>query len=183
MKQLFVVFVMLIGFTEGVHAASLPADLIVTGNSGAWEWVWVSPCAEVRENCSLIPGVEALYGFSAPTSDVQWTTSFTGYADLLAQFMDFTTTTPVARCAAPFFSQDFTECNIGDLQAGAVWHAPFLPATFVDNDAAELFWLRAAVATPPSVVSEPSTGLLMSIVACLFICTVWRAVPVQGRLL
>ena len=168
-----------------VHALPiLPQTLIVPGNSGAWEWVWIAPCAPPDGlGCSLKPGVEA-YGFSAPTTTAQWTESFTGYPGMFAAFIDFSL--PATICAAGYFSQEHTVCHAGDLQAGAIWRSPFAPPVFADfrtSPSAESFWVRAAATLPPPVVPVPVPeghgaivlGLGLSVVGCAVWCDARRS--------
>jgi hypothetical protein len=151
-------------------AGPLPESVIVT--RGAWEWVWVSPCAEeaIGESCSF--GTEH-YGFAAPDNDTQWIDSFTGYPDLLNAFTDPNNGVPILRCATPYFSQDYTDCHDGDLVMGAVRQAPYLPhPTGTDLRGifgAEVFWVRAST---PSPLPEPSSLLLLG--AGLLGLAAWR---------
>ena len=160
-------------------AGPLPDRLIVTGSSGAWEWVWVSPCAEeaVGKSCSF--GTEH-YGFAAPATDAQWTESFAGYSAMSNAFTDPNNGTPILRCATPYFSQDYTDCHDGDLAMGVVRQAPYVPpgvppgTDLRGSFGAEVFWVRASSSTPeqPSSLPEPSSLLLLG--AGLLGLAAWR---------
>lgn len=183
MKSLLFGILLSVLCVASVHALPiLPQDRIVTGTSGAWEWVWIAPCAPPDGfGCSLKPGVEA-YGFSAPTTTAQWTESFAGYLGMFNAFIDFTTR-PFAttRCSATFFSQEHTVCHAGDLQVGAIWLSPFAPPAFADfrtSPSAESFWVRAAATPQPVVPVVPASvpeghGIVLlmlglSVVGCAF---------------
>lgn len=166
-----------------VSLPPIPSNQIITGDSGAYQWVWIAPCAPPDgDGCSLKHGVEG-YGFGAPTTTAQWTESFTGYQDMYTSFINFNTLPfATALCSASLFSQEHTECSPGDLNAGAIWRSPFAPPVTADlrtSSSAESFWLRATpgfvppvvnppvvVVTPvdPVAVPEPSTALLLGIV-------------------
>ncbi len=162
-----------------LNGKELPTSLIVTGNNGAWEWAWVSPCTDdlAGRKCSF--GTEN-YGFAAPVSDAQWTNSFTDLPDLIGAFIDFTNLT--TKCAAPYFSQDYETCNTGDFNMGVIWQSPF-PSLVTDgtlgvdptqHPGAEVLWVRASGATPepPSSLPEPSSLLLLG--AGLLGLAAWR---------
>ena len=172
-------------------AAILPdglSDLIVTGKNRQWEWVWVSPCFDVDGGkCSFKDGVEA-YGFALPDSVTQWTDSFDGFRDgsnsMVSAFTFISSSgTPTPICATSYFSQDYTECNPGDLNQGFVWQAPFDRVTAdttvpdpTSNLNAEVFWVRksvnSSVPEPPSSLPEPSSLLLLG--AGLLGLAAWR---------
>ncbi|MCG3774857.1 MAG: hypothetical protein JW395_1682 [Nitrospira sp.] len=157
-------------------AGPLPDYVIVT--RGAWEWVWVSPCVE-RDGSSCSFGTED-YGFAAPVGTTPWTESFTGYSDMLTAFTFIDSNNPSSplRCAAPYFSQDYEDCQDGDLTKGLVFQGPFQPQTnptvgpgFLNaNPNAEVFWVRAA--SVPAPLPEPSSLLLLG--AGLLGLAAWR---------
>jgi hypothetical protein len=154
---------------------------------GAWEWVWVSPCAEGQQSCSFIKEGED-YGFlppeiiiddSNPTNNSNpWTESFPeGYLQLANAFIP--PDNPAGNCAYKFFSEDYSdaECGTGDLLAGAVWDSPYILAI---NErlrfSGEVVWVRpsGAISEPPpsSPLPEPSSLLLLG--AGLLGLAAWR---------
>ena len=175
-------------------AAILPqglSDLIVTGKSGQWEWLWVSPCVEEGgKSCSFKDGVEA-YGFALPVSntDTQWTDSFDGFRTVTVNGVDsysmvsaFISSSGTPICATPYFSQDYKQCDSGDLNQGVVSQAPFkvvatdttLGSDPTSNSNAEVFWVRKSdfVPEPTSSLPEPSSLLLLG--AGLLGLAAWR---------
>ncbi len=61
------------------------------------------------------------HGFRLPTNS-EWLNSFTNLSDLYNQF-----STPSAKCAAPYFSNEWDHCDFSDLQIGYVYGSPFAP--------------------------------------------------------
>ena len=191
------VLLSLAAYEAPVHAAStgplpgpLPLGVIVT--RGDWQWVWVSPCVEAGgKSCSFKDGVEAAYGFALPYKDTQWTDSFDSFRDgsksMVSAFIS-SSGTPI--CATPYFSQDYMECNSGDLNQGVVWQAPFSTVTKDstllpdegnplrhpnNRPSAEVFWVQWIGPTPeppPSSLPEPSSLLLLG--AGLLGLAAWR---------
>ena len=138
----------------------IPHDLVVT--RGDLEWVWASALA--GQDSFDTPVFH--HGFALPTEQ-QWLNSFQNAADLKSAFE---ATGGNQRCAANYFIQNpaYAHCDSGDLDIGAIWHAPYPIGLAYQNDpGAETFLVRQ--------VPEPSAVmmLLAGMVAALG-CAKWK---------
>lgn len=136
------------------HAASLlgqaPGPSLIVA-AGGYEWVYANPCAGESPTCS---DVVLSHGFEFAT-DAQWTTSFASISDLVTAFSN---NDGSAKCASPYFSVNYDHCDLGDAQAGYIWHSPLAPdAAHADNPNGETFLVRDSVGAVP----EPSSYALM----------------------
>lgn len=138
------------------QAASLlgqAPDPSVIVNAGGLEWVYAGPCAGQSPSCGV---VQLHSGFSFATVD-QWNLSF---ASLSALISAFTLPTGGARCASPYFNTVYDHCDLGDAQAGYIWHSPLAPsADQASNPAAETFLVRASNNNVPEPASLALLGL------------------------
>lgn len=149
LKSLFVALLSLTWFAS-VQAADVPSNLIV--NAGGLEWAWVSPCAPDAPSCGSTLIMHD--GWSVATSS-QFLASFTGFADLLAQFDNG------AKCASGFFNSGFSYCDAANVNPQSnnvrVWNAPVAWGANIIDGFSETFVARGAV------VPEPGSLLLLGL--------------------
>lgn len=146
MKLLKTLAALLFGLTgmSGAMAADVPSNLIV--NAGGMEWAWAAPCSPVSPTCNQNGDLVMHDGWNlASASD--FTSSFTGLADLSAQF------DAGAKCASAYFNSGYSHCDNGDVLTGVVWNLPAAWGTNNDPYYSETFVVRA--------VPEPETYALM----------------------
>jgi hypothetical protein len=138
-------------FAVGVFATDVPPDLIV--NFGGLEWAWASPCAPEQPSCGQTLTMHD--GWEIPTAD-QWALWGGDRANLFNLFEN----NPTEKCASPYFDSGYQHCDAGDLQNGAIWHAPGIcdPNYFdgCNNPASETILVRGGGGVP-----EPNTMVLL----------------------
>ncbi len=140
---------MLLG-AGSAHAALLlgqepDASLVV--HAGGYDWVYASPCGGNPANsCDK---VAPQHGFTFATTE-QWEASF---SDVDALWNAFNKNGTVL-CASAYFSTFYDHCDSGDIKAGWVWGAPFVPQDYAQASWGETFLVRAVA---PSEVPEPAT--------------------------
>ena len=128
--------------------ADVPSNLTVT--RGAYQWVWADPCAAQEPSCN--PSGQDLTltnGWTIPT-DAEWLASFTDTADVYNAF----NVTNGYLCASAYFDSGYTHCDAGDVQNGAIWHAPApIGDPIYSNDPrADSFLVRSATPEPSSLL-------------------------------
>lgn len=128
-------------------AVDVPANLIV--NAGGMEWAWASPCAPAAPTCGA--GTLTMHdGWSIATAN-DFASSFTGFADLSAQFGAGTL------CAAAYFDSGYGHCDNGNVDPAQnnvhVWNAPTAWGPNAMDEYSETFVVRG--------VPEPETYALM----------------------
>ena len=140
---------MLLG-AGSAHAALLlgqepDASLIV--HAGGYEWVYASPCGgDVASSCdTVLPH----HGFAFATTE-QWNASFSDVNALMDAFRP----NGAVLCASAYFSTSYDHCDSGDILAGWVWGAPFVPQDYAQAGWSETFLVRGPAA---SEVPEPAT--------------------------
>jgi hypothetical protein len=148
MKSLKSLFIALLSLTwlSSVQAADVPSNLIV--NAGGLEWAWVSPCSPTDPSCGATLVMHD--GWNIATAD-QFRSSFTGFADLLAQFDNG------SLCASAFFNSGHSHCDAINVDPAEqnlrVWNAPVEWGANVMDAFSETFVARgAAVPEPGSLV-------------------------------
>jgi hypothetical protein len=127
-------------------AVDVPSNLIV--NAGGMQWAWASPCAPAAPSCGN-PLVMHDGWNVASSSD--FASSFTGFADLSAQFGAGTI------CASAYFNSGYGHCDDANVNPSydnvRVWNAPVAWGPNSMDSASETFVVRA--------VPEPETYALM----------------------
>jgi hypothetical protein len=100
MKSLIALLFSLTWMTSAM-AVDVPSNLIV--NAGGMQWAWASPCAPAAPSCGN-PLVMHDGWNVASSSD--FASSFTGFADLSAQFGAGTI------CASAYFNSGYGQCDV-----------------------------------------------------------------------
>jgi PEP-CTERM motif len=128
------------------QAADVPAALIV--NAGGLEWAWASPCSPVAPSCGTPLIMHDGWNIAGAA---QFAASFSGFADLTAQFG--------SKCASAYFNSGYSHCDIGDAAIGAIWNAPAAwNGQFQQDSHDEAFVYRGSVRVP-----EPATTALLAL--------------------
>jgi hypothetical protein len=145
MKSLIALLFSLTWMTSAM-AVDVPSNLIV--NAGGMQWAWASPCAPAAPSCGN-PLVMHDGWNVASSSD--FASSFTGFADLSAQFGAGTI------CASAYFNSGYGHCDDANVDPSyanvRVWNAPVAWGPNSMDSASETFVVRA--------VPEPETYALM----------------------
>lgn len=148
MKLFKTLAALLFGLTgmTGAMAVDVPSNLIV--NAGGMEWAWASPCAPSAPSC----GADLVMhdGWNVASAS-DFASSFTGFADLSAQFGAGTI------CASAYFNSGYSHCddvNVNPIYDNVwVWNAPAAWGANEQGYYSETFVVRA--------VPEPETYALM----------------------
>jgi hypothetical protein len=148
-RLLLLVLFLALAWTGSANAVSQlgvdpPASLIVTVNGD--DWVWAAPCAPIAPSCGV---VQLHHGFQIPTVQ-DWNDDFPSAAALIAAFDN------PQKCASPYFSTVHDHCDSDDLQAAAVWGAPW-QNTVLSVPFYEAFLIRDGVQQTP----EPASLMLL----------------------
>ncbi len=141
MKSLIALVFSLTWMTSAM-AVDVPSNLIV--NAGGMEWAWAAPCAPSAPSCGNDLVMHDGWNVAAAG---EFASSFTGYADLSAQFGGG------SMCASAYFNSGYSHCDNSDVLGGYVWNAPVAWGGQPNNPASETFVVRA--------VPEPETYALM----------------------
>jgi hypothetical protein len=142
------------GMAQGVTLLGEEPDASVIVTAGNLEWVYANPCAGSAPTCSP---VLLHHGFGFAT-DEQWNLSFSSINALSTAFMF---NTPNLKCASPYFSTVYDQCDFQDASAGYIWHSPLAPNEEQRNNPAGETFLVRAVAT--AEVPEPTTVALLGL--------------------
>lgn len=161
-KFLKACLVLLVGLSwiSPAKAVDVPANLIV--NAGGMEWAWASPCAPFAPSC----GNDLVMhdGWQIATG-ADFLASFTGFADLIAQFGG--ANNPI--CASAFFNSGHSHCdgvNVDPAQQNvAVWNAPAAWGANAQANHSETFVVRTADVPEPETMALLAFGLIAAGVA------------------
>lgn len=155
MKSLKSLFIALLSLTwlSGAQAADVPSSLIV--NAGGLQWAWASPCSPVDPSCGAALTMHD--GWNVATAN-QFLASFTGFADLLAQFDGG------SKCASGYFNSGYSHCdgsNVDPTQQNLrVWNAPVAWGANSMDAYAETFVARAGAVPEPGSLALLGLGLV-----------------------
>jgi len=137
MKTLKLLPVMLLGLAwlPSAQATDVPSNLIV--NAGGEQWAWASPCAPEAPSCATPLTMHD--GWVVATA-ADFAASFTGFADLSAQFLAGTL------CASAYFNSGYSHCddvNVNPIYSNVrVWNAPAAWGANTPDEFSETFVVR-----------------------------------------